>query len=75
MSSHEFNVMVILPSELSLEVYYRLINLRVHQVRGILAQLGFEKLDDIIGRTDILKSRDVQLSKTKSLDLSFLMAV
>jgi len=44
------------------------------EVRGILAQLGFEKLDDIIGRTDILKSRDVQLSKTKSLDLSFLMA-
>jgi glutamate synthase (ferredoxin) len=47
----------------------------VHQVRGILAQLGYEKLDDIIGKTEILKRRDVQLAKTKSLDLSFLMAV
>uniref|UniRef100_A0A7I4EHL8 glutamate synthase (ferredoxin) n=1 Tax=Physcomitrium patens TaxID=3218 RepID=A0A7I4EHL8_PHYPA len=44
------------------------------QVRGILAQLGYEKLDDIIGKADILKRRDVQLAKTKSLDLSFLVA-
>jgi len=47
----------------------------IYQVRGILAQLGYEKLDDIIGRTEILKRRDVQLAKTQSLDLSFLMAV
>lgn len=44
------------------------------EVRGILAQLGYEKLDDIIGKSDILKRRDVQLAKTKDIDLSFLMA-
>ncbi|KNA18696.1 hypothetical protein SOVF_067910 [Spinacia oleracea] len=44
------------------------------EVRGILAQLGFEKLDDIIGRTDILKPRDISLMKTQHLDLSYILA-
>lgn len=45
------------------------------QVRGILAQLGFEKLDDIIGRTDLLRPRDISLMKTQHLDLSYLLSV
>ncbi|XP_057548966.1 ferredoxin-dependent glutamate synthase, chloroplastic-like isoform X2 [Amaranthus tricolor] len=44
------------------------------EVRGILAQLGFEKLDDIIGRTDILKPRDISLMKTQHLDLSYILS-
>ncbi|KAF3509984.1 hypothetical protein F2Q69_00002059 [Brassica cretica] len=43
------------------------------EVRGILAQLGYEKLDDIIGRTDLLKPRDISLVKTH-LDLSYLLS-
>ncbi|KAG2290707.1 hypothetical protein Bca52824_050311 [Brassica carinata] len=43
------------------------------EVRGILSQLGYEKLDDIIGRTDLLKPRDISLVKTH-LDLSYLLS-
>lgn len=46
-----------------------------YQVRGILAQLGYEKLDDIIGRTELLKPRDVSLAKTQHLDLSKILSV
>lgn len=45
------------------------------QVRGILAQLGYEKLDDIIGRTDLLRPRDISLMKTQHLDLSYILSV
>ncbi|KAM7505251.1 hypothetical protein LguiB_004155 [Lonicera macranthoides] len=40
------------------------------EVRGMLAQLGFEKLDDIIGHTELLRPRDISLVKTQHLDLS-----
>ncbi|XP_019437056.1 PREDICTED: ferredoxin-dependent glutamate synthase, chloroplastic [Lupinus angustifolius] len=43
------------------------------EVRGILAQLGYEKLDDIIGQTDLLRPRDISLLKTQHLDLSYLL--
>ncbi|MCO5561596.1 hypothetical protein L7F22_015217 [Adiantum nelumboides] len=43
------------------------------QVRGILAQLGYEKLDDVIGRIELLKPRDVSVLKTQHLDLNFLL--
>lgn len=44
-------------------------------MRGILAQLGYEKLDDIIGRTDLLKPRDISLVKTQHLDLNYILSV
>ncbi|BFG37858.1 hypothetical protein CerSpe_241320 [Prunus speciosa] len=44
------------------------------EVRGMLAQLGYEKLDDIIGRTDLLRPRDISLVKTQHLDLSYLLS-
>ncbi|KAH9621061.1 hypothetical protein KSS87_011842 [Heliosperma pusillum] len=44
------------------------------EVRGILAQLGYAKLDDIIGRTDLLKPRDISLMKTQHLDLTYLLS-
>ncbi|XP_031396652.1 ferredoxin-dependent glutamate synthase, chloroplastic [Punica granatum] len=44
------------------------------EVRGMLAQLGYEKLDDVIGRTDLLKPRDISLVKTQHLDLSYLLS-
>lgn len=44
------------------------------EVRGILAQLGYEKLDDIIGRTHILKRKDISLVKTQHLDLSYILS-
>ncbi|KAI3889772.1 hypothetical protein MKW92_001339 [Papaver armeniacum] len=44
------------------------------EVRGILAQLGYDKLDDVIGRTDLLRPRDISLVKTQQLDLSYILA-
>lgn len=44
------------------------------EVRGMLAQLGYEKLDDIIGRSDILRPRDISLMKTQHLDLSYILS-
>lgn len=41
----------------------------------MLAQMGYEKLDDIIGRTDLLRPRDISLVKTQHLDLSFFLSV
>ncbi|MBE9242073.1 glutamate synthase large subunit [Synechocystis salina] len=44
------------------------------EVRSLLAHLGYRSLDDIIGRTDLLKVRsDVQLSKTQNLTLDCLL--
>ncbi|KAF3659121.1 hypothetical protein FXO38_12831 [Capsicum annuum] len=40
----------------------------------MLAQLGYEKLDDIIGHTDILRPRDISLMKTRHLDLSYILS-
>ncbi|KAL2464593.1 Ferredoxin-dependent glutamate synthase 1 [Forsythia ovata] len=44
------------------------------EVRGMLAQLGYEKLDDIIGHTELLRSRDISLMKTQHLDLSYILS-
>ncbi|XP_078442782.1 ferredoxin-dependent glutamate synthase, chloroplastic-like isoform X2 [Wolffia australiana] len=44
------------------------------EVRGILAQLGYEKMDDIIGRTEVLRPRAVSLLKTQQLNLSYLLS-
>ncbi|CAI0439969.1 unnamed protein product [Linum tenue] len=44
------------------------------EVRGVLAELGYQKLDDIIGNTDILKQRDISLVKTQHLDLSYVLS-
>ena len=43
------------------------------QVRMILAEMGFRRLDDIIGRVDLLEQRDVQLPKASSIDLSAIL--
>ncbi|KAM5578066.1 ferredoxin-dependent glutamate synthase, chloroplastic [Rosa sericea] len=44
------------------------------EVRGMLAQLGYEKLDDIIGRTDLFRPRDISLMKTQHLDLGYILS-
>lgn len=41
----------------------------------MLAQLGYEKLDDVIGQTDLLRPRDISLAKTQHLDLSYILSV
>ena len=43
----------------------------VRQVRAGLAALGLRSLDDLVGRADLLKQRDIKLAKTSALDLSF----
>ena len=44
------------------------------EVRSLLAKLGYRSLNEIIGRADLLTPRgDVQLAKTKKLDLSTLV--
>jgi glutamate synthase (ferredoxin) len=42
------------------------------EVRAGLAELGYRSMDELIGRADVLKQRDVRLGKTTGLDLSFL---
>ncbi|ONM60370.1 Ferredoxin-dependent glutamate synthase, chloroplastic [Zea mays] len=44
------------------------------EVRAALAQLGYEKLDDIIGRTDLLKPKHISLVKTQHIDLGYLLS-
>lgn len=41
-------------------------------MRAGLAQLGFRSMDELIGRADLLRQRDLSLAKTAGLDLSFL---
>jgi glutamate synthase (NADPH/NADH) large chain len=45
-------------------------NFLAQEIREILAEMGFKKLDDIIGRTDLLESKKTDHWKTKHLDLS-----
>ncbi|MBD2465324.1 glutamate synthase large subunit [Oscillatoria sp. FACHB-1407] len=42
------------------------------EVRSLLARLGYRSLHEIIGRADLLKVRDVKLTKTQSLNLDCL---
>ncbi|KAL1548750.1 Ferredoxin-dependent glutamate synthase [Salvia divinorum] len=44
------------------------------ELRGVLAQLGYEKLDDIIGHTELLRPRDISLVKTQHLDLNYILS-
>ena len=44
------------------------------EVRQLMSVLGVAKLEQLIGRTDLLEMRDVPLVKTKALDLSCLLA-
>jgi glutamate synthase (ferredoxin) len=44
------------------------------EVRQLLSQLGVARLEELIGRTDLLTPRAVSLTKTSSLDLSCLLA-
>uniref|UniRef100_A0A1D1YMH1 glutamate synthase (ferredoxin) n=2 Tax=Anthurium amnicola TaxID=1678845 RepID=A0A1D1YMH1_9ARAE len=44
------------------------------EVRGILAQLGYEKMDDIIGHTDLLRPRHISLMKTQQLDIRYIVS-
>jgi glutamate synthase (ferredoxin) len=43
------------------------------EVRQLMSVLGIASLDALIGRTDLLQPRAVQLAKTKALDLSCLL--
>jgi len=44
------------------------------EVRMLLARLGYRRLDEVIGRSDLLQPRDnVQLTKTQSLNLDCLL--
>lgn len=45
------------------------------EVREHLAELGFQKIEDIIGRTDLLEKLPGKTSKQKNLDLSILLDV
>ena len=42
------------------------------EVRAIMASLGYSTMDELIGRADLLKKRDVDLVKTTHFDESFL---
>ncbi|CAI5971023.1 unnamed protein product, partial [Closterium sp. NIES-64] len=48
---------------------------RALQVRVGLASLGMKSLDELVGRVNALKARDVALAKTNSIDLSYLLTV
>jgi len=42
------------------------------EIRAGLASLGMRSLDELTGRSDLLKQRDQPLAKTNGLDLSFI---
>ena len=42
------------------------------EIRAGLASLGMRSLDELTGRSDLLKQRDISLAKTTGLDLSFI---
>ncbi|VFQ72272.1 unnamed protein product [Cuscuta campestris] len=44
------------------------------EVRGMLAQLGYEKLDDIVGRRELLRPRGISVMKTQHIDLSYILS-
>ncbi len=44
------------------------------EVRQLLSLLGVARLEDLIGRSELLQPRAVQLAKTKGVDLSSLLA-
>ena len=44
------------------------------EVRQLMSLLGVTRLEELIGRTDLLKPRSVDLAKTKGVDLSSLLA-
>ena len=47
-----------------------------HEVRQVMAQLGYTKLTDLMGRSDLLVNREgVDPVKSKNLDLSFITGV
>ena len=41
------------------------------EARLVLASLGYESLDEIVGRSDLLRQSDRTLAKTSNLDLSY----
>ncbi|QPN62878.1 glutamate synthase large subunit [Synechococcus sp. CBW1004] len=43
------------------------------EVRQLMSVLGVARMEDLIGRSDLLRPRSVQLAKTRSLDLSCLL--
>ena len=45
------------------------------EVRQLMSLLGVTRLEELIGRTDLLKPRSVDLAKTKGVDLSSLLAL
>ncbi|KAH0460328.1 hypothetical protein IEQ34_010991 [Dendrobium chrysotoxum] len=44
------------------------------EVRGIMVQLGYENMDYIIGRTELLRQRQVPLKKTLHIVLSYILS-
>ena len=43
------------------------------EVRQLMSQIGISKVENLIGRTDLLIPRDIDLAKTKQIDLSSLL--
>jgi glutamate synthase domain-containing protein 2/glutamate synthase domain-containing protein 1/glutamate synthase domain-containing protein 3 len=43
------------------------------QVRMILAEMGYRSLDEIVGRVDLLRQREVELARAVSVDLSAIL--
>ena len=44
------------------------------EVRQLMSVLGVARLEDLIGRSELLQPRSVELAKTKCVDLSSLLA-
>ena len=43
------------------------------EVRQLMSQVGISKIEDLIGRTDLLIPRNIDLTKTKEVDLTSLL--
>tara|TARA_Y100001968_G_scaffold132178_1_gene120647 strand:+ start:18354 stop:22934 length:4581 start_codon:yes stop_codon:yes gene_type:complete len=43
------------------------------EIRQLMSILGITRMEDLIGRTDLLQAREIELAKTNKLDLSSLL--
>lgn len=43
------------------------------EVREIMARMGYKKLDDLIGQTQLLKQKEIQYLKASDVNLSMLL--
>jgi len=66
------DAMVLHGTEFALSTQVNFFHFVAEEIRAGLASLGMRSLDELTGRSDLLRQRDHPLAKTNGLDLSFI---